>query len=461
MPNAIAFLVLASWPLASLVLFRKLPVGRAVLWSLMVAYLFLPPPPAVFDFPAMPPLDKDSIPALAAFAFCFFMYGEKITWLPRSHIAKGLMVLFVITPLFTVLTNSEPVFFGQVGLPGLRLIEGIALMVQQSMILMPFIMAYSFLRSERDLRDILFAFVALGLVYSLLMLVEIRLSPQLNLWIYGYYQHLFDQLVRFGGFRPIVFLYHGLWVALFAMMMLGAAAALFRHSRGTGKLVYGAITGYFAVILVLCKSVASLVYAAVLLPMILFAGRLWQFRLAALLAFLAVVYPIMKGLDWVPEQYMLEQAEALDPDRAGSLQFRFDNERVLLDRALLKPVFGWGSWGRNHILDPVTGELLTVTDGRWIITIGVFGWVGYLAEFLLFSWPLFVLLGRSFVLTREDHTAPWLGALALILGFNLFDLLPNATITPLTWLLSGALLGYVEHHMPRRRRVKEPIKTVM
>ena len=89
MPNALALLALASWPLVSLVLFRKLPVGRAVLWSLLSAYLFLPPPPALFDFPAVPPLTKDSIAALAAFGFCFFMYGKDLIYLPRSNIAKG------------------------------------------------------------------------------------------------------------------------------------------------------------------------------------------------------------------------------------------------------------------------------------------------------------------------------------------------------------------------------------
>ncbi len=461
MPNLLAFLVLASWPLVSLVLFLKLPVGRAVLWSLLLSYLFLPPPPTVFDFPAMPPLNKESIPSLTAFLVCFFMYGNQMVFFPKSRVVRILMVLFVLTPLATVLTNDEPIFFGQVGLPGLRLVEGVALMVQQAMVLMPFILAYNFLRTEKDQRDILVAFVALGAVYSLLMLIEVRLSPQLNLWIYGYYQHHFDQLMRFGGFRPIVFLYHGLWVALFAFMMLGASASLFRHSRGTAKLVYSGFTAYFAFVLFACKSVASMAYAGVMVPFVLFIGRIWQFRLAAVLAFLAVAYPILKGVEWVPEQYMLEQAAVIDPDRAASLRFRFDNERILLDRAYIKPVFGWGSWGRNHILDPVTGRLLTVTDGRWIITIGVYGWVGYLAEFLLFSWPLFLLFARSFVLTRETPASPYLGAIALILGFNLFDLLPNATITSLTWMLAGALLAYIEVYLPSRKEAKMKIKTIM
>ena len=34
--------------------------------------------------------------------------------------------------------------------------------------------------------------------------------------------------------------------------------------------------------------------------------------------------------------------------------------------------------------------------------------------------------------------------MALMLGINMIDLIPNATLTPLTWLLAGAILGYAE-----------------
>ena len=34
-----------------------------------------------------------------------------------------------------------------------------------------------------------------------------------------------------------------------------------------------------------------------------------------------------------------------------------------------------------------------------------------------------------------------LGTLSLMLAMNLLDLIPNATLTPLSWLTAGALLG--------------------
>ncbi|WP_306007167.1 hypothetical protein [Aquicoccus porphyridii] len=450
MPNSFALIVLALWPLVTILIFRRLEIGRAVIWSLLLAYLFLPPPPAMFDFPMMPALSKETLPSISAFLVALAMRGRDLRLLPRSSLAKLLMVVFVVSPLATVLTNDEPVVWGRVVLPALRLTEGIALMVNQAMLLMPFVLAQNFLGRARDQRDILIALLLAGLVYSVLMLVEVRLSPQLNVWVYGYFQHIFEQMVRADGYRPIVFLYHGLWVAVFALMAVAAAAALFRETQGRLRGYLLMATGYLWVVLVLCKSLAALAYSLVLVPLILFSGRLLQFRVAALLAILAVGYPVLKGNGFIPADFLLEQAAAIDQERAGSLEFRFDNEDVLMERAYEKPVFGWGSWGRNHVHDPVSGQILTVTDGRWVITIGVFGWVGFFAEFALLALPLFILAGRSFKRPDMARISPWLGPLALILGFNLFDLLPNATITTLTWLLSGAMLGALDRGIFRR-----------
>ena len=68
------------------------------------------------------------------------------------------------------------------------------------------------------------------------MLVEVRLSPQINTWIYGFFQHDFIQMMRYGGFRPIVFLPHGLWVAFFAYdRRSGRGRALARGAAGAAR----------------------------------------------------------------------------------------------------------------------------------------------------------------------------------------------------------------------------------
>ena len=121
---------------------------------------------------------------------------------------------------------------------------------------------------------------------------------------------------------------------------------------------------------------------------------------------------------------------------------------------------GWGIWGRNHILDDVTGQILTVTDGRWIVQIGTFGWLGFLAEFLLLAAPIAVLWWR--VLKGDgSNLSPFVGALAVMLGVNMVDLIPNATLTPVTWLLAGAVLGYAERYQPARRVQPSALQTVI
>jgi hypothetical protein len=322
----------------------------------------------------------------------------------------------------------------------LKLREALSMMIQQFMLVAPLLMARNFLLNPDDHRSILKGLFLGGMAYSVLMLIEVRLSPQLNIWVYGYFQHNFDQMIRFGGFRPIVFLYHGLWVSFFTMTALVSAVALARGSVTRVAVGFWVAAGYLLVVLVLSKSVGAILYGVVLVPMVAILSSRMQLRVAALLAFVALAYPVMKGADLVPQEAMLQQAERVQADRANSLRFRFQQETILLHRAEEKPLFGWGLWGRNHIWDGATRTILTVTDGRWIIAIGILGWVGFLAEFGLLAWPIILMWRKA----GQGQLSPWIGPMALMLGINLIDLIPNATITPITLLMAGAILGYAE-----------------
>src|SRR5690606_38002774 len=105
--------------------------------------------------------------------------------------------------------------------------------------------------TERAQREILVALMVAGLAYSMPMLVEIRLSPQLNVWVYGFFQHGFDQMIRYGGYRPIVFLEHGLWVAFFALMAFCSALALARLAPPEERMRRMVVAIYLGVMLVL------------------------------------------------------------------------------------------------------------------------------------------------------------------------------------------------------------------
>ena len=459
MPNAFASLMLVLWPAISVWLFVRLAPGRALIASLLVAYLILPPPPAGFDFPLMPPLTKQTIPSVVAVLAALALHRGHLSFLPEHPVGKALVVLFILSPLFTVLTNMDPVYFGEFALPALRLREAVAMMVQQALLISPMLLARNFLRSESDLRDLIWALFIGGMIYSLPILLEICLSPQLNIWVYGYFQHAFEQMIRQGGFRAIVFLYHGLWAAFLVMTTLLAAVTIARADPSRRAVGWWVCVIYLLVVLVLSKSVASLLYGFAFAPVIAFLSVRVQLHVAMVLAVLALAYPALKVADLVPEERMLAAAERIDPERANSLQFRLDNENVLLERAMERPLFGWGSWGRNQVYNSA-GEIVTTTDGRWIITIGVYGWLGFLAEFGLLALPILLIWRRTSGVIKGS-IPPILGGVALILAINLLDMLPNATITPLTWLFAGALLGYGEQAQLARRPCPAPLRTVL
>lgn len=347
MPNLIAYATLALWPAVTVWLFVRLPPGRALMATLVPAYLLLPPPPAGFAFPLMFP-NKDTIPVLSAALVALLLHRDGMRILPHSTMARILVGLFVLSPVMTVMTNAEPVYFGRIGLPGLGMKDMLALLIQQLVLITPFLMARHFLTTAADLRDLMMALFVGGLVYTLLMLVELRLSPQMNVWVYGYFQHLFEQMTRGEGYRPIVFMYHALWVAFFTMTAILAGVALARGEVGQKRVMFLLGASYLLVVLLFCKSMASILYALAFAPLVLLMGTRVQLQVAMVLAVIALAYPIAKGSGLVPSESMLSMAEAVSDDRAHSLGFRFANEDVLLARAEEKPVFGWGTWGRNH-----------------------------------------------------------------------------------------------------------------
>ena len=432
--------MLLIWPLVALVLYRRLPADRALIWTVLAGYLLLPPL-VVIDLPVVPDLDKASIPSLAALFMVLFVRRDRVSFMPSSAMGRALILLFVLSPFATVLANADPIPNAGNPLPGMRIYDSVAAVANQAIALLPFFLARRYLATEAAMRQIVVALVLAGLAYSVPMLIETRVSPQMNVWVYGYFQHDFFQTIRFGGYRPVVFLPHGLWVAFFALMTVLAALALLRTGPAQDRPRYLAAALYLGAVLVLCKSAGPVLYALAIAPLVLLAPRRGQMALAAALALVVVAYPLLRGAHLVPLEAILHAAEAIDPDRAYSLGFRIGNEEELLARASARPLFGWGGYGRNLIYDAETGSGVSIADGAWIITLGIYGWMGYIALFGLLALPL-VLMGREALAGRG--VGPFACTVALILAANLVDLLPNATLIPFTWLMAGALLGKAE-----------------
>lgn len=453
MPNPFAYLMLLVWPLIALAIYRRMDPARALIWAILGAYMLLPPAQATIDLPAVPNLDKFSIASLCALVFTLTVLKERVPILPQNPVGRLLLVMFVTSPFLTAATNPDliPILAGDK--PALRLYDSVAYISSQMIALIPFVLARRYLATSDGMRALAVALVTAGLIYSVPMLIEVRLSPQLNTWIYGFFAHDFIQSMRGGGFRPMVFMPHGLWVAFFALMTAMAGLIVLRQAPASERHWRLAIWIYLMAVLVLCRSLGPLAYAAALTPMILFAPRRLQVLVGAALALVVITYPLLRGAHVVPLDDILALARSISEDRAASLLFRIDNEELLLARAEEKPWFGWGGYGRSLILDPVSGRILSVPDGGWIIVLGTYGWLGYIAQFGLLVLPL-MLLGREALLSRSTSFSPWGTTIALIYAVNLVDLLPNNTLIPFTWLMAGGLLGWAEALASARRAAR-------
>ena len=456
--NSIALLALLGWPLVIVAMFRIFSIERALIWSILGAYMFLPQLSSI-DLPVIPALNKETIPNLMAFAMCMATLGKRPDLIPESWPGRIVLTMFIISPAVTVLNNTDPVFFGRDqfgtltivdtnaleswGLPGMRPYDSASALAQQIFLMLPFFLARTILRTEAAIREILFALLIAAALYALPMLFEVRMSPQLHTRVYGFFQHDFIQAMRAGGFRPFVFMPHGLWVAFFAFMCVMAAAAWLRMAPRGDKLRWVfVLIGCFGLV-VLCKSLGPIMFTVVFVPVVLFFTVRLQLAIAALLAFLVIGYPILRGAGLVPTTAILAKINSFNPDRAQSLEYRLTNEERILNHTAERPFFGWGGWGRFMVYDQETGRSETVVDGQWAIVIGHYGWLGYLGMFGLLALPIWSLWWHG-----RKATAPpvpvAVTALTLVLAVNMVDLLPNATLIPFTWLIAGALLGYSE-----------------
>jgi hypothetical protein len=440
--NWIAYFALLIWPVVALYLYSRLPVGQATLWTILGGYLLLPDTLAI-KVEMIPAFDKSTMPNLAALIGCT-LYARRLPKIFHAFgLAEVLILLVLIGPFITSMLNSDEIRIGETVLPGVGFYDAGSSAIYKFIFMLPFFLGRQFVRSAENNAEILRIMVIAGLAYSLPMLFEVRMSPELSTWIYGYQGIGVPAAFRDGGSRPVVFLTNGLLVAFFAMTTTVAAAALWRTQTRIRRWPPSGITAYLTFVLVLCKTMGALVYGAALMPLVRWASPRLQLRVACVLVTIALAYPMLRSVDVFPTNAFLQAARVVSVDRADSLNTRFVNENLLLERASERPWFGWGRYGRGRVYNGWLGSDSTLSDGYWIVLLGATGIVGFIGTFGLLSLPVFRAV-NALKFTQTMREALCLAALALIVAISVVDLLPNASISPWTWLLVGALLGRAE-----------------
>lgn len=444
-PNALAWIALYAWPAVVLVVYASRgsrSLARTTAWMMILPVMFLP---AVIELP-FAALNKHRIAFLSIAGALALFHGRELGLRDRArHLPLVLLVAFGLTSLMTVRTNSDPLSFGILRLPGLGIRDAAwityAFFVD---LFLPFAIGQRVFRTERDLRDLLEVLSTCALLYVPLCLVEMRLSPQMSNWVYGYFPHSFAQTARGSGYRPFVFMNHGLSVGMFLFSGFCASLAL-RGMRTRFSLAPGPRAAVIGAVLLLARNLGSTLFAGIALVLQTF--KLAKLRSMLLLAIVAVVvtYPTLRAAGVFPVDEIGNAFRAISTERSASLLFRFEQEDRLLDRAVQRPIFGWGNWGRSRIYvhwgepgDWWAGwKDVSVTDGLWIIWLGTTGVVGFGLTMALLVFPVVrYVRGAARMQGASRRLA---GGLALIVGLYLLDMLPNAQSDLLHVAYAGAL----------------------
>jgi hypothetical protein len=313
------------------------------------------------------------------------------------------------------------------------------------------------------LRDLCIGLFAGAVAYIPFCWVEFAISPRLHKIVYGWHPGNFGQTKRSGGWRPMVFMKHGLMCGMW--MASGAVAGLrLWQSRSVPKRVpvvgsyTGAVVCGLILTLVLCKSFGALVLMIIGSALIPVVARFRIVIPVVCLCLLPAVYMAARGSGWWDAESLIAASLAIsNEERSESLAFRIKNENILINKALERPIFGWAGWKRSFIFNS-NGVAVSVPDGLWIVAFGQNGLFGLCALTLTLLMPQVLFLKMFPPFMWRESAVSAIAPLSILLGLFMIDNLFNDMFNPAMLLSSGGLTGlYIRYSrgemiLPRNSR---------
>lgn len=431
--NALVQIALLGYIPISLLFFAVLPAPRAVASVLIMGWLFLPP--AVrFPMPGLPDYDKYFAIAFAA-AFGALVFDSKRVLSFRPAWYDIPMLLFTVLPGLSSISN------------GLGINDCLSTIFRQTTYFaIPYALARVYFANLAGLRDLMLVIFVSGLIYLPFVAYELRFSPQLNRLLYGYHQHSFGQTRRFGGWRPMVFMQHGLMLSLW--MCSATVAGLLLWMSGSVRKLFsipiGVLVVALAAVSIACRSFGAMALMVMAMVVAYVARQLKLPILVSLLALVPVLYVGVRATEiWDGSHLVAATNSIAGSERAGSLDFRFRSENILNDRAWQRPLLGWGGHNRNRgEADDAAAQRLIV-DSWWIILFGQRGLLGLGTWLLAMVLPIVLFIHRWKVwAVWHPWLMPGLGLCLITLVF-VIDCMFNAMLNPLYVVCAGALAGLV------------------
>lgn len=434
--NWLVSLAMFGWIPLVFLAFMVLTPPRAALACYLAGWLFLPV--AVFPLAGLPDYSKAMAVPLVIFLAILIFDGRRLAAF-KPRLIDLPIAIFCLTAGVSSLVNGLGWYDATTAVFAKLMLWGV-----------PYLTGRLYCATPEGRDRLAWTLVVGGLLYAPLCLWEIRMSPQLHATLYGYHQHDWVQTLRLGGYRPMVFMHHGLMVGLWMAVATLAGFALWR-----GRVVRSVLgvplwlaVPSLLVVTVLCKSLGAFVLLVVGIVSLL--GMRWlrvslPVAILVLLPFVWVGGRITGSWTWDEIGALTGSIEA---QRASSLEYRILAEDQVLEKALLKPVFGWGGWDRHLRVQDARGlrgagqHESIATDSLWIITLGRYGFIGLAAVMLALAVPI-VALWRRWPPRHWDadrhSTVAWV--LALILAIYAIDSVFNNMENPIFLLIAGGLAG--------------------
>jgi tetratricopeptide (TPR) repeat protein len=431
-------IALIGWIPLVIVLFALVPVRMATAVAVIGAWLFLPP--FGITISGLPDYSKITAAAIGCMlGTLVFSTDRLLSFRPRWFDMP--MLMWCLCGICSSLEN------------GLGLYDGLSDALTYTLLWgLPYLMGRIYFGTPDDLRYFAVAMVIGGLMYVPPCVLEMRISPQLLRIFYGHSPFL---AVRLGGYRPQVFFYTGLECGMW--MVAAALAGWWMWYRGGLRRIkmipFGSVLlPILIATAILCRSTGAIALLAIGMIVLWVSDR---FKTRLLLAAFLFAGPLYAGTRltqlWTGRSAVDLATALVGGDRAMSLEYRFMCEDLLMKRALQRPIFGWGGWGRSAAYfgedepgassTPAHLKKNVPTDGLWIIILGSKGYVGLGLFYLSFVLPAIRFLWRF---PGQSLGDPRLAAAWLAVGFlNIYmiDCLLNGFVNIIYVTLAGGLIG--------------------
>ena len=428
-----AQMVMILWMPLVWIMFIVVPARVAVVIALVVSWLFLPE--LAFPLKMMPDYTKSTATSLAILLGALALDpGGRIFRFKPSWVDLPIAVWCII-PFFSSVSN-------QIG--GTGLYDGMSVVVQHLIWYgAPWLIGRLYFTTAEEAKTLALGILIGGAIYVPLCLYEVRMSPQLHRMFYGFATvQDWQQVQRWGGYRPSVFMRHGLAVGVW--MATATAMAFWFFLTGSKRDLYAVpmwiIFGVLFVTTVLVKSTGAILILGFLMTVML-CLRFLQMRVLVTATVLGIVLFLGLRITGVMDGTALTQfaAATVGEGRASSLEYRLLNENAVVGRTAQRPLVGWGGWGRStNVRIPELGGT-AVPDSLWINMYGRHGVIGLAALYGSLLLPAFLLFTRMKPSEMVDPRFAAIPGLALVSLTYSIDGLFNAMVNPVFIVTGGAV----------------------